>query len=417
MTLQNVLVIGNGGREFAIAKKLKQSPKVDHVYCAPGNVGMTTVGVEPVAIEELDFAGLIKFAQEHQVAWTFVGPEDALVAGIVDEFQTAGLKIFGPNARAAQLEGSKEYALSFMNKYGVPTAKHLAFENEAEALTHVADFGFPVVLKLDGLAGGKGVVIASEQADAEATIKEMFADHTGRLVIEECLVGPEYSMFVLIENGDYQILPMAQDHKRAYDSDKGPNTGGMGAYSPLPQLSAADRQAMVDQVVVPTVNGLVAGGYHYHGILYIGLIMTATGPKVIEYNVRLGDPETQVILPRLQTDLFELVDRALNDQPLPEVVEDPRASFGVVLASQGYPQKPVHGQALGKFPTAAGVEIDYANVAGSLADLRGAGGRLLMVLAQADSLAAAHDRVYDYLAALDEPECFYRTDIGAKAGL
>ena len=417
MTLQNVLVIGNGGREFAIAKKLKQSPKVDHVYCAPGNVGMTTVGVEPVAIEELDFAGLIKFAQEHQVAWTFVGPEDALVAGIVDEFQTAGLKIFGPNARAAQLEGSKEYALSFMNKYGVPTAKHLAFENEAEALTHVADFGFPVVLKLDGLAGGKGVVIASDQADAEATIKEMFADHTGRLVIEECLVGPEYSMFVLIENGDYQILPMAQDHKRAYDSDKGPNTGGMGAYSPLPQLSAADRQAMVDQVVVPTVNGLVAGGYHYHGILYIGLIMTATGPKVIEYNVRLGDPETQVILPRLQTDLFELVDRALNDQPLPEVVEDPRASFGVVLASQGYPQKPVHGQALGKFPTAAGVEIDYANVAGSLADLRGAGGRLLMVLAQADSLAAAHDRVYDYLAALDEPECFYRTDIGAKAGL
>lgn len=417
MTLQNVLVIGNGGREFAIAKKLKQSPKVDHVYCAPGNVGMTTVGVEPVAIEELDFAGLIKFAQEHQVAWTFVGPEDALVAGIVDEFQTAGLKIFGPNARAAQLEGSKEYALSFMNKYGVPTAKHLAFENEAEALTHVADFGFPVVLKLDGLAGGKGVVIASDQADAKATIKEMFADHTGRLVIEECLVGPEYSMFVLIENGDYQILPMAQDHKRAYDSDKGPNTGGMGAYSPLPQLSAADRQAMVDQVVVPTVNGLVAGGYHYHGILYIGLIMTATGPKVIEYNVRLGDPETQVILPRLQTDLFELVDRALNDQPLPEVVEDPRASFGVVLASQGYPQKPVHGQALGKFPTAAGVEIDYANVAGSLADLRGAGGRLLMVLAQADSLAAAHDRVYDYLAALDEPECFYRTDIGAKAGL
>ena len=191
----------------------------------------------------------------------------------------------------------------------------------------------------------------------------------------------------------------------------------MGAYSPLPQLSAADRQAMVDQVVVPTVNGLVAGGYHYHGILYIGLIMTATGPKVIEYNVRLGDPETQVILPRLQADLFELVDRALNDQPLPEVVEDPRASFGVVLASQGYPQKPVHGQALGKFPTAAGVEIDYANVAGSLADLRGAGGRLLMVLAQADSLAVAHDRVYDYLAALDEPECFYRTDIGAKAGL
>ena len=415
MTLQNVLVIGNGGREFAIAKKLRQSPKVDHVYCAPGNVGMPTVGVEPVAIEELDFAGLIKFAQKHQVAWTFVGPEDALVAGIVDEFQTAGLKIFGPNARAAQLEGSKEYALSFMNKYGVPTAKHLAFENEAEALTHVADFGFPVVLKLDGLAGGKGVVIASDQADAEATIKEMFADHTGRLVIEECLVGPEYSMFVLIENGDYQILPMAQDHKRAYDGDKGPNTGGMGAYSPLPQLSEFDRQRMVEEVVEPSVKGLVDGDYDYHGILYIGLMLTEDGPKVIEYNVRLGDPETQVILPRLATDLFDLVDACVNDQPLPEVVEKEDAVLGVVVASKGYPQKPVKNQALGKFPVAGNITVDYANVAGSLADLHGAGGRLLMVIATASDLKQAQQDVYAYLDQLEEPECFWRQDIGEKA--
>lgn len=413
----NVLVVGEGGREFAIAKKLQESPHVKQVYCAPGNVGMPTIGVQPVAIAETDFAGLIKFAKEHAVAWTFVGPEDCLVDGIVDDFAAAGLKAFGPSARAAQLEGSKDYALNFMNNYGVPTARHASYRDQTAALAEIDQFGFPLVIKENGLAGGKGVVIAQDHATAVQTVKEMFASGQARLVLEECLVGPEYSMFVLLSNGHYRILPMAQDHKRAYDGDKGPNTGGMGAYSPLPQLSAADRQAMVDRVVVPTVNGLVAGGYHYHGILYIGLIMTATGPKVIEYNVRLGDPETQVILPRMQTDLFELVDRALNDQPLPEVVEDPRASFGVVLASQGYPQKPVHGQALGKFPTAAGVEIDYANVAGSLADLRGAGGRLLMVLAQADSLAVAHDRVYDYLAALDEPECFYRTDIGAKAGL
>ena len=417
MTLQNVLVIGNGGREFAIAKKLKQSPKVDHVYCAPGNVGMPTVGVEPVAIEELDFAGLIQFAQDHQVAWTFVGPEDALVAGIVDEIQTPPLKNLAHNARPAQLEGSKEYALSFMNQYGVPTAKHLAFENEADALAHVADFGFPVVLKLDGLAGGKGVVIASDQADAEATIKEMFADHTGRLVIEECLVGPEYSMFVLIENGDYQILPMAQDHKRAYDGDKGPNTGGMGAYSPLPQLSEFDRQRMVKEVVEPSVKGLVDGEYHYHGILYIGLMLTEDGPKVIEYNVRLGDPETQVVLPRLDTDLYQLVDAAINDQPLPTISETTEASFGVVLASKGYPQKPIHGQKLGSFPESSEVEIDYANVTGTVSHLRGAGGRLLMVLAQAETLQEAHDRVYAYLEKLNQPECFYRHDIGAKAGL
>jgi phosphoribosylamine--glycine ligase len=210
---------------------------------------------------------------------------------------------------------------------------------------------------------------------------------------------------------------MAQDHKRAYDGDKGPNTGGMGAYSPLPQLSATDRQAMVDQVVTPTVNGLVKGEYHYHGILYIGLIMTVAGPKVIEYNVRLGDPETQVILPRLKTDLFELVDRALNDQPLPEVEVDSRASFGVALASKGYPQKPIHGQKLGAMPQMAGVDIDYANVSGTLADLQGAGGRLLMVLTQATTLQKAHDRVYAYLSQLDKPECFYRNDIGAKAGL
>ncbi|KRM30220.1 phosphoribosylamine--glycine ligase [Limosilactobacillus panis] len=413
----NVLVVGEGGREFAIAKKLQESEHVKQVYCAPGNVGMSAVGVQPVDIAETDFAGLIDFAKSHKVVWTFVGPEDCLVDGIVDDFAAAGLKAFGPNARAAQLEGSKDYALNFMNNYGVPTARHASYRDQTAAIASVDQFGFPVVIKENGLAGGKGVVIARDRATAVQTIKEMFAGGQARLVLEECLVGQEYSMFVLLSNGHYRILPMAQDHKRAYDGDKGPNTGGMGAYSPLPQLSATDRQAMVDQVVTPTVNGLVKGEYHYHGILYIGLIMTVAGPKVIEYNVRLGDPETQVILPRLKTDLFELVDRALNDQPLPEVEVDSRASFGVVLASKGYPQKPIHGQKLGAMPQMAGVDIDYANVSGTLADLQGAGGRLLMVLTQATTLQKAHDRVYAYLSQLDKPECFYRNDIGAKAGL
>lgn len=413
----NVLVVGEGGREFAIAHQLQQSAHVKQVYCAPGNVGMTTVGVQPVDIAETDFAGLIRFAKAHDIAWTFVGPEDCLVDGIVDDFQAAGLKAFGPTARAAQLEGSKDYALNFMNQYGVPTARHASYRDQTAAIKHVDQFGFPVVIKENGLAGGKGVVIAPDRDSAVQTIKEMFASGQARLVLEECLRGPEYSLFVLLSDDHYRILPLAQDHKRAYDGDRGPNTGGMGSYSPLPQLSAQDRQKMIDAVVAPTVKGLVAGGYHYHGILYIGLIMTTAGPKVIEYNVRLGDPETQVILPRLRTDLFELVDAALADRPLPAVTVDPAACFGVVLASLGYPKKPVHGQRLGKFPVKDGVEIAYANVSGSLGDLHGAGGRLLMVLAKAASLQTAHDRVYRYLAQLDEPECFYRHDIGAKAGL
>ncbi|MBU3829994.1 MAG: phosphoribosylamine--glycine ligase [Candidatus Limosilactobacillus merdavium] len=413
----NLLVIGEGGREFAIAKKLKRSPHVDHVYCAPGNVGMPTVGVEPIDIEENDFAGLIRFAKEHDVKWTFVGPEDCLVDGIVDDFHAAGLKIFGPDARAAQLEGSKDYALNFMNNYGVPTAKHASYRDQTAILEHVDQFGYPVVIKENGLAGGKGVVIAKDHDEAVQTIKEMFASGQARIVLEECLDGPEYSMFVVISNGHYRILPMAQDHKRAYDGDRGPNTGGMGAYSPLPQLADADREQMINEVVKPTVDGLVKGEYHYHGILYIGLMLTADGPKVIEYNVRLGDPETQVVLPRLATDLYELVDAAIDDRPLPEIKESAEASFGVVLASKGYPKKPVHGQELGSFPASEGIEIDYANVSGTLDHLEGAGGRLLMVIAEENTLQEAHDRVYSYLDKLDQPECFYRHDIGAKAGV
>lgn len=413
----NLLVIGQGGREFAIAKKLKESDDVAHVYCAPGNVGMPSVGVETVNISENDFASLIKFAQEHNVRWTFVGPEDCLVDGIVDEFHAAGLKIFGPDARAAQLEGSKEYALNFMNNYGVPTADYVSYRDQTALLNNVDQFGYPVVIKENGLAGGKGVVIAKDHDEAVQTIKEMFASGQARIVLEEYLSGPEYSMFIVISNGHYRILPIAQDHKRAYDDDRGPNTGGMGAYSPLPQLSVSDRQRMIDEVVEPTIKGLVNGGYHYHGALYIGLILTKDGPKVIEYNVRLGDPETQVILPRLETALYQLVDAAIDDRPLPEIKESSAASFGVVLASQGYPQKPLHGQKVTLPLNSAGIEIDYANVAGTLTDLHGAGGRLLMILAQGSTLQEAHDRVYNYLEEIPLAGCFYRHDIGAKAGL
>ena len=302
-----------------------------------------------------------------------------------------------------------------MNKYHVPTAKHETFTDLKSALAGLNDFARPVVIKANGLQGGKGVVIAQTMPEAEDTITEMFELGEEKLVLEECLVGPEYSMFVVVQDDQYRILPMAQDHKRAYDGDKGPNTGGMGAYSPLPQLSDAERQRMIDDVVEPTVSGLHQAGYNYHGIIYIGLMLTAAGPKVIEYNVRLGDPETQVVLPRLQTDLVELIDANVNDQPMPAIEERDIAVLGVILASKGYPKKPVHGQALGSFPAAKDIAIDYANVKGHLDELHGDGGRLLMVIGEDADLQKAQDKVYDYLAKLDEPECFYRHDIGDKA--
>ncbi|WP_367341563.1 phosphoribosylamine--glycine ligase [Limosilactobacillus sp.] len=412
-----LLVVGEGGREFAIAKKLKQSPHVANVYCAPGNVGMLTAGVTPVNIAEMDLNGLLQFAVEHHVDWTFVGPENVLCAGIVDKFQAAGQKIIGPNKRAAQLEGSKDYALRFMNKYHIPTAKHETFTDVDSAIKGLDDFDYPVVLKENGLAGGKGVSIVPDKDTAVDTLHEMFAGPQTAVVLEECLIGPEYSMFCVIADGQYRILPMAQDHKRAYDGDKGPNTGGMGSYCPLPQLSQEDRQSMIKEIVEPTVKGLVDGGYHYHGILYIGLMMTADGPKVIEYNVRFGDPETQVILPRLATDFAELMQAVVDDQPMPEIKENDKAILGVVLAAKGYPTHPAYYPSLGKFPDADGITIDYANVTGRLDDLYGAGGRLAMIIAEADDLKTAKQRVYDYLGQLHEPDCFYRHDIGAKAGV
>ena len=298
----NLLVVGSGGREHAICKALLKSDKVAKVYCAPGNPGMTFDGIEVVAIDELDFDALKGFVYDNDIEWTFVGPEDALVAGIVDSFREDNLKIFGPEKRAAQLEGSKNYAMEFMDRYHIPTAKFKTYTTSDEAIAGLKEFDEPIVIKEDGLAAGKGVVIAQSYQEAEDEIRLMFRKGQKKVVLEEFLVGNEYSMFLVLSDKSYRILPMAQDHKRAYDNDEGPNTGGMGAYSPLPQLSDAEYQAMITDIVEPTVKGLEAGDYHYHGILYIGMIMTKEGPKVIEYNVRLGDPETQVVLPRVESD-------------------------------------------------------------------------------------------------------------------
>lgn len=410
-----ILVVGSGGREFAVARALKKSPHVAEVFCAPGNSGMAEIGVKATGIPEDDFKALKDFAIKEDIAWTFVGPEDALVAGIVDYFHAFDLKIFGPNARAAQLEGSKDYALQFMEKYQVPHPRYETFQSAETAITALPDFGLPVVLKEDGLAGGKGVVIAEDQESAESTLTEMFANGQKQVVLEEFLTGPEYSVFAVMQGGKYRLLPLAQDHKRAYDGDKGPNTGGMGSYSPVPQLSPAEYQEIVDQLVEPTAKGLLAGDYDYHGVLYLGLMMTKQGPKMIEYNVRLGDPETEVVLPRLKSDFAELVDACVNDEEMPAVEEKDEAVLGVILAAEGYPKKPLKGQKLGQLPPEEGIFVDYANVTGPADDLAGSGGRILMVRAEAAGLKEAQEHVYAYLAKLDIPQTFYRRDIGYRA--
>lgn len=409
-----LLVIGRGGREFAIAKQLLASPRVAEVYCAPGNPGMAEINVKTVPIDELDFEQLLKFAVEKHIDWTFVGPEDALCAGIVDKFQAAGQLIFGPNQRAAQLEGSKDYALRFMRKYHVPTARFETFTSAQAAKAGMKDFDFPLVVKADGLAGGKGVIIAQDQLAAEDALDKLFK-FSQAVVLEEFLTGPEYSMFVVVSGQNWRILPMAQDHKRAYDGDKGPNTGGMGSYSPVPQLAKTDYQRMVEEVVKPTIAGLNKGNYDYHGILYIGLMLTSDGPKVIEYNVRLGDPETQVVLPRLASDFAELCDCAVRNQALPEVKENKQAILGVVLCAKGYPQNPETGFKLPVLPADPKIFIDYANVTGQAGNLTAAGGRILMVISSQDSLPKAYRAVYDYLKALPSDHVFYRHDIGKKA--
>lgn len=410
----SILVVGSGGREFAVAKKFKESPSVKEVYCAPGNSGMQTIGITTVAIDEMDLDGLLGFVKENKIDWTFVGPENVLCAGIVDKFEKNGQKIFGPNQRAAQLEGSKNYALQFMDNYHVPTARHEAFENPEDCITGLKDFSYPVVIKEDGLAGGKGVTIASDEATAKVTIKDMFAGGQSKIVLEECLVGPEYSMFVVISEDQYRILPIAQDHKRVGDGDTGPNTGGMGSYCPIPQLSESDRQRMIEEIVEPTIKGLIQGKYHYHGVLYIGLMMTDLGPKVIEYNVRLGDPETEVVLPKMSTDFADLIDAAVNEREMPEVKENKQAILGVVLCAEGYPKNPVKIN-LGKLPASDKVDIDYASVMGKLDNLQSTGGRILMAISEADDLRTAQANVYEYLDQLDIPHTFYRHDIGNKA--
>jgi phosphoribosylamine--glycine ligase len=412
-----LLVIGSGGREHAIAKKLLADPTVDAVYCAQGNPGMVADGIQLVAIPETDHQGLIAFAKETAIDWTFVGPEVPLLNGIVDEFQAAGLKIFGPNKAAAMIEGSKEFAKELMKKYQIPTAEYRSFVDSEKAKAYIREKGAPIVIKADGLAAGKGVVVAETLdqglAAVEAMLEEQkFGQSGAKVVIEDFLEGEEFSLLAFVHEEQVYPMVIAQDHKRAFDGDKGPNTGGMGAYSPVPQIP----QAMVDQaietVLLPTAKGMIDQGTPFTGILYAGLIATAEGPKVIEFNARFGDPETQVVLSRLTSGLGQIIDALLNGSQ-PEITWDPQYSVGVVVAAEGYPDVYQKGMAIPR-EVAAAVQLFYAGVAENEGELVAAGGRVFLAEARGDSLEEAQQNVYHALEKMPLEKLFYRRDIGAK---
>ncbi len=414
----NVLVVGGGGREHALAWKLGQSPLVGTVYCAPGNAGMA--GIECVALE--DPAALTAFAQAHQVGLVVVGPEAPLCAGMVDQMRAAGLKVFGPDRRAAQLEGSKRFAKEFMDRHGIPTARWARFTAEAPALAYLRTTGAPVVVKADGLAAGKGVTVAATVAEAEAAVRECFAGRFGaaghEVVIEECLVGEEASILAFVDHHTIKPLASSQDHKRIGDGDTGPNTGGMGAYSPAPVVTPALWAQIETHVLQPFLRGCRADGLDYRGLIYAGVMVTAAGPKVLEFNVRFGDPETQAVLPRLQSDLaagmLAVVDNRLADFAL---TWSPDAAVCVVLAAGGYPGTYAKGKVIRGLDAAAatGAVVFHAGTRRAGSDLVTAGGRVLGVTALGADIATAARRAYAAVDCIAWDGVYCRRDIAHRA--
>ena len=416
-----LLVVGSGGREHAIAKKLLESQGVEQVFVAPGNDGMTLDGLDLVNIGISEHSKLIEFAKENDIAWSFIGPDDALAAGIVDDFNQAGLKAFGPSRLAAELEWSKDFAKEIMVKYCVPTAAYGTFSDFEEAKTYIEKQGAPIVVKADGLALGKGVVVAETVEQAVEAAQEMlldnkFGDSGARVVIEEFLDGEEFSLFAFVNGDKFYILPTAQDHKRAYDGDKGPNTGGMGAYAPVPHLPQSVVDQSVETIIKPVLKGMIAEGRPYLGVLYAGLILTADGPKVIEFNSRFGDPETQIILPRLTSDFAQNITDILEKKEPAITWLDEGVTLGVVVASEGYPLDYEKGLPLPE-KTDGDIITYYAGAkfAENSRALLSNGGRVYMLVTTADTVSAAQERIYDQLKKQDTTGLFYRHDIGGKA--
>lgn len=407
-----VLVIGGGGREHAIVDALSRSAQVEKIYCAPGNAGIGRQA-ECVAIRETEVERLRDFAAGEGIGLTVVGPEVALAAGVVDCFKAAGLRIFGPTKAAARIESSKEFAKELMAKYDVPTAGFRAFTEYAAARDYVAGRPFPAVLKYDGLAAGKGVVIARTMEEADEALKDMLLDDKfgeGKVVVEDYLEGPEFSFMCFVSGHRVWPMVLAQDHKRAYDGDEGPNTGGMGAYSPLPFITAEDERYALERILQPVADAMVAEGCPFEGVLYGGLMKTAQGIKVIEFNARFGDPETEVVLPRLKSDIVDIF-CAVADGRDTRLEWHDFATLGIVLASKGYPGSYEKGHEIKGLDRVEGTVYHMGTKADGDRILT-AGGRVLFVVGRGRDLAEAREAALRDVARIECDNLFHRTDIG-----
>jgi phosphoribosylamine--glycine ligase len=423
----NILLLGSGGREHALAWKMAASPLTERLYCAPGNAGIAQEA-ECVALDLSDHAAVVAFCREHKVDLVVVGPEAPLCAGIVDDLESAGIKAFGPTRAAAQLEGSKGFTKDLCRANGIPTAAYARFKDAAAAKALIHSHGAPIVVKADGLAAGKGVVVAQSQAEAEAAVDMMFAggifvsnpgEAGGEIVIEDFLDGEEASFFALCDGETAIPLATAQDHKRAFDGDKGPNTGGMGAYSPAGNIDLAMSGRIMNEIIAPTMRAMKAMGTPYKGVLYAGLMITAEGPKLIEYNARFGDPETQVLMLRLMSDLVPALlgsrDGVLKSFDLRWYAEP---ALTVVMAAKGYPGNYARGSVIEGLDEAAaveGVEIFHAGTKTDGGRILANGGRVLNVSATGKTVREAQARAYEAIARIRWPEGFYRHDIGWRA--
>lgn len=423
MTDKTVLVVGGGGREHALAWKLAQSDQVAKVLVAPGNAGTAS---EPkctnVDVGAENIGGLLALAREQAVDLTVIGPEAPLAAGIVDQFAAAGLRCFGPTQAAAQLEASKAYAKDFFARHDIPTAAYQVFSDIDPALAYIAERGAPIVVKADGLAAGKGVVVAQTESEATAAVRDMlegnaFGDAGHRVVIEDCLVGEEASFIVIAADGDFVEFASSQDHKAAFDGDKGPNTGGMGAYSPAPVVTDDVRERIIEQVIKPTLAGFAADGVPYTGFLYAGVMIDTQGnPKVLEFNCRLGDPETQPLLSRLKSDLYVLLDAAVEGKLASASADwDSRAALGVVMASGGYPGSYRKGDVISGLDAVDGAKVFHAGTAESDGEVVTSGGRVLCVTALGDNVAEAQKAAYAGVEQVCWNDVMFRRDIGYRA--
>jgi len=418
-----VLVVGGGGREHSLAWKIKKSPRVRRVYCAPGNAGIGEVA-DIVPISADDVASLVRFAKEEGIDLTVVGPEVPLTLGIADEFQARGLRLFGPNKSGARLEGSKTFTKDLLRRHGVPTAYFGAFTDADEAKRYLREVGVPIVVKADGLAAGKGVIVCASEKEAEEAIDEImagriFGDAGDRIVIEEFLEGEEVSFIALTDGATVVPLASSQDHKRAFDGDRGPNTGGMGAYSPAPIVSPELHARLMGEVMDPVVAGLREAKIDYRGVLYAGIMVTENGPKVLEFNVRFGDPECQPLMLRLKTDLVDLMEACIDGRLAQTAIEwDPRAAACVVLAAAGYPGsyekgKPIRGlEELGEWPQGV---VFHAGTARRNDSIVTNGGRVLGVTALGDTIADAVAEAYRAIGQIHWDGMHYRRDIGHRA--